>query len=165
MNPIPIFRTLLVVMLCLLPGLAPAQDAAETTREPIEIEADRLIYNQQQGVVEYAGRVVVTQGKLTLKADRLRVLYVIVDGEATSQIDRIVAEGSVNVTDGAAVAEAQKGIYDPQRRIIEMIGDVVTTQDGNVATGERLVVDLDAGTRELTGGRTRSVIFPQESNE
>jgi lipopolysaccharide export system protein LptA len=135
---------------------------------PIEITADSLEVRQAEGVAIFLGGVVAGQGTLRLTADRLEVRYA--EGaaggggaaEGSGDIDSLRAEGEVFLTSGAETASGQWADYDVARGFVTMGGGVTLTQGDNAIRGERLSVDLNAGTGRIEGGRVQSVFTPAQ---
>ena len=61
------------------------------------------------------------------------------------------ASGSVYVVDPSETARGDFGVYDTQRRLITMLGNVTLTRGQSVVHGARLVMDLDSGRSTLDG--------------
>ena len=84
--------------------------------------------------------------------------------EAKRAADALVADArakaaSVAQTAAREAAEAEQATYDVEAGQITLTGDVVLTRGQNVLVGERMVVDLGAGTAAVEG-RVRSVFQP-----
>lgn len=63
-----------VLVLALAAALAGAAHAERADRDkPVNIEADRMLADDAKQTVEFDGRVVMTQGTFTLRADRITV--------------------------------------------------------------------------------------------
>ena len=124
---------------------------------PVEITADQLNVDQAARVAVFQGNVVVGQGTLRLGADRIDVSYS--DGEGTGQVERMEATGQVTLTNGAEAAEAQSAVYTVADGAVLMEGEVLLTQGENAISGERLRIDLNAGTARMEG-RVRTVFQP-----
>lgn len=119
--------------------------------EPVEITADELSVDQTNGSAVFAGNVVAGQGELRLSAGQVRVQYAIKDGVNTGEIDKLFATGGVVLVNGAEAAEAREAVYSVGASQIEMSGDVVLTQGQSALSGEKLIVDLAAGTGRMVG--------------
>lgn len=122
---------------------------------PVEVTADTLSVENEAGVAVFAGNVVVVQGEMRLAAGRIRVEYG-GSGEGSSDISEMHATGGVTFTNGADAAESREATYRPDEGDLVMTGDVVLTQGPSVISGERLVVDLGAGTGVMEG-RVRTI--------
>ena len=118
---------------------------------PVEITADNLTVDQDSGSAVFSGNVVVGQGEMRLSAGRIRVEYATENGAATGRIDRLFATGGVTLVNGAEAAEAQEAIYAIESSEIVMTGGVLLTQGENALSGEKLIVDLTAGSGRMEG--------------
>ena len=128
---------------------------------PIEIVADALEVRQAENLAIFSGEVVAGQGTLRLTADLLTVTYATEGTDAdTGAIQHMRAEGNVFLSNGAETAQGAWAEYDVANGTIHMGGSVVLTQGDNAISGETLVIDLDAGTGRIEGGRVKSVFTP-----
>ncbi|MGE4321975.1 MAG: LptA/OstA family protein [Sphingobium sp.] len=126
---------------------------------PVNFTADRIEVQDRADRVVVSGNVEVVQAGLTLNAARMTVAYRqnarggTSGGDMTGgiEIDRIDASGNVVVTRGNEVARGNVGIYDLNRRLITMLGNVSLTQGANRLTGGRLVIDLTSGRSTVDG--------------
>ncbi len=123
---------------------------------PVEVTADELSVDQTNGSAIFAGNVVAGQGDLRLSANQIRVEYLVENGAATGQIDRLLATGDVTLVNGAEAAEAQEAIYVIGSGEVVMTGNVLLTQGNNALSGEKLIVDLNTGKGRIVG-RVRTV--------
>lgn len=152
-----------LLVLYLAPGLALGQGApvafgASTydSTLPVEVSADQLQVNQTDGSATFSGNVVVGQGTMRLTGAVVDVTYAT---EGTGQIERMHARGGVTLSTGVEAAEAEEAVYTLATGEVVMTGDVILTQGQNAMAGEKLTVQLDAGTGVMEG-RVR-VIFKQ----
>ncbi len=130
---------------------------------PVEITADNLTVDQASGSAVFSGNVVAGQGEMRLSAGQVRVEYATQNGEATGRIDKLLATGGVTLVNGAEAAESQEAVYAIGTAEIVMTGDVILTQGSNALSGEKLVVDLTAGSGRMEG-RVKT-IFQTGANE
>jgi lipopolysaccharide export system protein LptA len=128
--------------------------------QPIEITSDALEVRQAESLAVFSGRVVAGQGTLRLTANTLTVWYVAENDQGQGDIDRLRAEGEVFLTSGAETARGEWADYDVASGLVTMGGGVTLTQGENAIRGERLMVDLNAGTGRIEGGRVQSVFRP-----
>src|SRR3546814_8150906 len=82
---------------------------------------------------------------MTLTAPRMTIAYTRSGG---TDINRIDATGGVVVTKGDEMAKGNVAIYDLDRRLITMVGNVELRQRGNNLRGGRLVIALNSGRSE-----------------
>ncbi len=151
-----------LVMLTLLPQDLAAQGAQVAfgtmradTSLPVEVTADQLEVDQADGAAVFTGNVVIGQGEMRLSAGRVRVEY----AQDRQRIARMQASGGVTVVNGAEAAEAETADYDIDAGQIVMTGDVLMTQGQSAVSGERMVINLNAGTATVEG-RVRTILAP-----
>ena len=68
-----------------------------------------------------------------------------------TQIKRLDASGGVTVRSPSETARGSVAIYDLDRRLITMLGNVSLVQGGNTVNGGRLVIDLNSGRSTIDG--------------
>jgi lipopolysaccharide export system protein LptA len=135
--------------------------------QPIEIVADSLAVDQGTEKATFTGMVEAAQGTLRLTADKIVVNYGGAGGEATGagRIDKLRAEGSVFLSNGAETASGAWADYNVGGGQVKMGGGVVLTQGDNAISGQTLSIDLNSGKGEISGGRVRSVFKPAAAKE
>jgi lipopolysaccharide export system protein LptA len=116
---------------------------------PIDVAADAFDVASRDGRATYSGNVVVRQDRLTMRAARVSVAFTTGSGV---DINRVEATGGVTVVADTLNARGNVALYDLDRRLITMIGNVELTQDGNRMAGNRLVINVGSGTASLSGG-------------
>ena len=95
----------------------------------------------------------MTQAELSLETPRLTVAYSGGQGSGTNvQIRRLDAAGGVVVKSPSETARGDFGIYDLDRKLITLIGNVELTRQNDRVSGARLVIDLDSGRAVVDGG-------------
>ena len=124
---------------------------------PVDVTADRIEVQDGADRAIFAGNVHATQAEMTLDTERLTVAYSNKPGGAEStaggvQIHRLDAAGGVVVHSRSETAKGDFGIYDLDRKLITLIGNVQLTQRNNVVNGQRLVINLDSGRAVVDGG-------------
>ena len=145
-------RLAFALALAVFGNVAVAQDAAFGSAQPdrslpVEVAADELSVNQQDGTATLTGNVVVTQGDMILSAQNVLVNY----QEGTQKISNLQASGSVTLVSGPDAAEAQNAVYDLEAGTVLLTGNVLLSQGDNVMTGERITIDLESGTAKAAG--------------
>ena len=139
------------------------------TYQPIDISADRLEMKQKEGRAIFKGTVTVKQGKLTLSSDTLTVFYQAEKGVENPSISRLDAEGHVMLVSDTETLSGEWGVYDVDRRLVTLGGNVAFLQGDAALRGERLEFDLVSGLAKLDGntsedGRVRGKFSVPESN-
>jgi len=119
---------------------------------PVDVTADRIEVQDRADRAMFTGNVHVTQAELTLDTQRLTVAYSGGQGSANPQIRRLDAAGGVTVHSPSETAKGDFGIYDLDRKLITLIGNVQLNRQTNQVSGSRLVIDLDSGRAVVDGG-------------
>ncbi|MGB3738666.1 MAG: LptA/OstA family protein [Pontixanthobacter sp.] len=121
---------------------------SHNSNAPVNFGADRIELQDRQDRVVLAGNVVIEQAGLTLRSARTLILYS--DAGALS-IQRMTATGGVRVTRGDEAATGDVAVYDFNRRIITMAGNVRLRRGGDTLNGGRLTIDLESGVSSVDG--------------
>ena len=136
-----------------LPAASGAQDASmlggHDINAPVDVAADRIEVQDRADRAVFIGNVEVRQGGLTMNTSRLRIAYVSGGG---IDIKRLDASGGVTVKSGGETARGDFAVYDLDRKIITMMGNVRLAQGPNELFGSRLTIDLDSGRAVMDGG-------------
>lgn len=135
-------------ILTLAPGQAQVF-GGHNSDAPVSVSADHGELLGRQDRATLSGNVVITQGDLTVRADRTTLAFS-ADG-GNFKIHRLDAVGGVRVTRGNQSASGDVAIYDFDRRIITLVGGVVLQRGSDRLSGGRLVIDLDSGVSSLDG--------------
>ncbi len=115
---------------------------------PVNYAADRIELQDRQNRVVMSGNVDIIQAGLHLRAARTTVAY---SDAGSLKIQRIDATGGVTVTRGDEAARGDVAIYDFNRRIITMVGNVALRRGGDTLNGGRLIIDLASGVSSIDG--------------
>lgn len=121
---------------------------AHSSDAPVNFAADRIELQDKQNRVVLSGNVAISQAELSLKAARTTMAY---SDAGALKIHRIDATGGVLVTRGGESAHGDVAIYDFDRRIITMAGNVQLRRGGDLLSGGRLVIDLASGVSSVDG--------------
>jgi lipopolysaccharide export system protein LptA len=123
------------------------------TNAPVDVQADRIEVQDRADRAVFSGNVHVVQAEMTLDTPRLTVAYSNAQGGGGNpQIQRLDAAGGVLVKSPTETAKGDFGIYDLNRKLITLIGNVQLNQQQNQVNGSRLVIDLDSGRAVVDGG-------------
>jgi lipopolysaccharide export system protein LptA len=132
-------------------GGAPAHAQAlanHNSNAPVDFAANVIEVQDRSDRVVISGNVRVTQAGMTLTAQRMTVAYTRAGG---TDVNRLDASGGVTVTKGNEVAKGNVAIYDLNRRLITMVGNVELRQGANRLSGGRMVIDLNSGRATVDG--------------
>ena len=122
--------------------------ASHNSNAPVNYIADRIELQDKQKRVVLSGNVDITQAELRLKAARTTVAYT---DAGDLKIQRIDATGGVIVTRQNERASGDVAVYDFNRKIITMVGNVALRRSGDTLNGGRLVIDLNTGISSVDG--------------
>lgn len=129
---------LFTTLLCAITAMGSmAVWALESDREqPIRITADSALREESSGLTEYSGNVVLTQGSLSIRAQRLRV------DQSNPQNTLITATGSPatleqtpSIDSAPVVANANRIVYQQAKELVQLIDDARIEQQGAIITG------------------------------
>jgi lipopolysaccharide export system protein LptA len=146
-------------------------DNAGSSREPIEIVADRMVTNNTERWAEFTGAVKATQGRSTMTSDALRIYY---EGDllnppkgksAQESIQKIVATGRVHIVTEKYVADADRAEHVLATDIMTLTGANSTVVSGkNTLTGSKIVLNRSTGSAEVesSGSERVKAVFHQE---
>lgn len=136
--------------------------------EPIRINARSVEADEKTGAAVYRGNVIVEQGRLSIKADRVEIRA------KNNQTELIQATGTPvklrqqpDATTEEIQAEARRMDYRVSTRKLDMIGEVSLRRGEDLFTGGVLHYDLDAKSLSATGddksdGRIHAVMQPRK---
>ena len=151
------------------PAQQPAQ--AHTTQQglgkhdssaPINVSSDNFLGDLATKIGTYSGNVVVVQGDMKMRADRVRVEVV------NSKPSKIYSHGNVVVEAPNGTATGDDGLYDLTPNTITLTGKVVLTKEKDVMRGTMVVMDMNTNLAHLTakgmpGGRVQALFIPPPS--
>ena len=149
-----------------------------SSKEPIEIVADRMDAYNEKKLVIFSGNAVATQGDKEIKSDRLLLYYKKETGkkekigakeiDGTGDLEKIEAKGNVIVTQKEKVATGDEAVYLQDSGQIIMTGNATLRDGKNLIKGDKVIVFVneDRGTVESDPQkRVKAIIYPQEKSE
>lgn len=120
-------------------GSCPALALPEDRLQSIEITAARAVRDERAGFTVYSGDVVMKQGSLHIRADKITIFH---DSEAA---DRIIAVGEPatlrqqpEIDKGFVTASAGRIVYEKSREWVQLREAAVIEQDGAVVSGDSI---------------------------
>ena len=122
------------------------------TDAPVDVSADRIEVQDRADRAVFSGNVHAAQGSLTLDTPRLTVAYSSGSGGGNVQIRRLDAADGVVVRSPSETARGDFGVYDLDRKLITLLGNVQLVRQQNRVSGARLVIDLNSGRAVVDGG-------------
>lgn len=148
------FLSVFALSMLAMPSLAQGFSALKghDSNAPIDISSEHIEVQDRADRAIWTGNVHAVQGDMTMDAARMTVAY----SRATTpgadpQINRIDASGGVTVVSPTERAKGDFGIYDLNRKLITLIGNVTLTRGTNVVNGGRLIIDMNSGRATVDG--------------
>jgi lipopolysaccharide export system protein LptA len=165
------------VALMLMPALA--WGLPSDRQKPINIEADHAQMDDREGVTQYKGDAILTQGTLRITGDIITFFY-----DENKQLTKAVAEGKRATYEqvhqpgeNPVRAKALKMEYFADRQEIYLTGDGYVWQNGDEFTGNYIEYDISRNVvsansnpvtvdgQEQKKGRVHIIIQPQTARE
>ena len=157
------------------PASSPIQILPGTSsKEPVSIDADKLVYYDKERKAVYSGNVVVIQGDTKMTCS---VMTVFLDRSpspaanppagaqdgpsANSGIKRLEAAGPVTVVSKTQVATGDNATYDKAENRVQLIGHVTLSDGQNVTKGDKLTYDLKTSQATIDTGSTTGRVHGQ----
>ena len=164
------------------------------SKEPISIEADKLVYFDKEQKAIYSGNVVAIQGDTRLTCSIMTVhmtktaaagapapgraagapaVKVADAGPApsaeSSSVSHLDCAGPVTVLSKTQTATGDSAVYDKPQNKIWIFGHVTLSDRGNVTKGDKLTYDLTSGQATVdtggTSGRVKGLFLPGSSDD
>lgn len=139
---------------------------------PIRVKADRSEVLERDSKVILIDNVDITQGDARLRADTVTLAYGPGQGTSSSglgsgfgDIQTMTATGNVFYVTPDLRAKGDLGTYDAESDTITLTGNVVLVRGEDVATGERMSLELSEGRTVLDpkdGEQVNIVIIPTD---
>lgn len=124
------------------------------SQQPIEIEADFAELDDQEGRTIYVGNVIVTQGSIKMKGDKLKVLF-----DEDRDLQHVHMEGRPayfkQTPDGGKEDVEGEGLiieYHAKKSLLHLIQKAKLTQGNRLFTGDR--INYDSAKSVITGRGT-----------
>lgn len=142
-----------VFMLFALPSFAEKADKDK----PIEIEADTVTVNDAKKISVYTGNVIVTQGTLVIRADKLVVREDIEGFQHSSSYGNPTTfkqkrEGKDEYMEGSA----QRIEYDGRMDKVQLFTKAWVKRANDIVHGDYIMYDANAEYSEVIGGGPKS---------
>ena len=117
----------------------------------VEIEADRLDVNTQNGQAVFQGNVKATKGDILVKGETLTLTY----DNTSRKVTSLIAEKDVYVLWLDKEASCDKAVYKLDENMMELIGDVTITKGDERLSGQKVIVDMASDQQVVEGGGGR----------
>ena len=141
-----------ILLIALLP--LSAQALSTDRDQPAEIEADDIEFDFKKGVRTYLHNVLVVQGTLRIKADKMVTLY-----NADGDLDTATAWGSLarfkqrpDGKENDVEGWAKKIVVDQKRNLLTLVGKAALRQGADTARGSTIIYNMANDTLQVKGG-------------
>jgi lipopolysaccharide export system protein LptA len=150
-----------------------------SSKEPISIDADKLVYYDKERKAVYSGNVVVIQGDTKMTCSAMTVFLDRAPTQEASKpaaesspatdsgVKRLEAAGPVTVVSKTQVATGDRGSYDKAEDKVWLIGHVTLSDGQNVTKGDKLTYDLKNGLATIDtsakSGRVHGQFVPKSN--
>ena len=160
--------------LCAVLLALPAQAEKADRSKPVNLEADTVTLDDIKKVSVYQGNVILSQGSLTLRADRVQVT------QNANGLDKISASGrpaafrqKVDGREEFIEGFSDRIEYDSANSQLELIGQAQLRRGGDELRGAQISYNGNTEFYKVVGqpdaktpsGRVRAVIRPKASTE
>ena len=120
-----------------------SEDAPEG---PVKVVSEEVVFDQENGVMEFVGGVRVTQGDVLLTSNNAKAFA---DKDNNSRVVLIVLNSDVYLETGQGTAIADTGKYDLVEGTIELVGQVVIKTGEIEFSANGLHYDIESGLSRL----------------
>lgn len=167
-------------------GDSPLGGFGGDSKEPIKIDADKLDVLDKENRAVFTGNVVAVQGETTVRCSIMTVFYegrggqqggaaaaraapaaAAAPGQSNdSSIKKIECKGPVTVVSKTQAATSDNAVFDRERNVVIMTGNVALNDGPNITRGERLVYNTVTGVAnvESNKGRVQGFFVPNSGD-
>ena len=141
-------RTILqaiIIFTALLPAAVPG--FCQSNDDPINIEADRMVSQEEENSVVFIGNVDASQGKVTIRTDEMTIYYKPNDPkkpqDQSRQVEKMICVGNVKVTQEDWLGTGERMEYFDDTRKVILHGNAKAWQGQNMVSGKTITYFLD----------------------
>ena len=168
--------SLLVILLCAAPpyGQCLAQEKALPmgipSEEPIVIHSDTLLFDQQQRMITFKGKVKARTEDMKVDCQKM-IVYLRENPSSSStvesgRIEKIIALGDVVIiTSDGGIARAGKAVFYQSEEKAVLTENPSVQQGPDLVEGHRIVMYLKENRSVIEGSaskRVKATLFPKE---
>ena len=156
------------VCLALALQLSALSAAPQDYTQQIQIDADNLA-SVTENVLTYSNNVLITQGSISIKADKLEINASAGKGKEDYSVFGTPVSYSQQLQDGKTVnAYASEMRYEPANRTLTLNGDAELAQSGSIVKASTIRYNLE--TQELNAAsdssrRVTTIITPEDNQQ
>lgn len=140
------------IMLTIGGPLHAQQGQGQSVFDRADFSAGEMTYYEAEKKTVLSGGATLSGNDMVLKASTITVF--IVEGN----VQRLLANGSVNFSSQDTKTTAAALDYDRKANVAVFSGGVTTTRGADTVKAEKLSLDIDGGVYKMTGGPVRGVL-------
>ena len=162
------------LLLVASPGFCQGDD------DPINIEADRMISQEEKNSVVFMGNVDASQGQVTIRTDKMTIYYKPNNPKKAKsqaqQVDKMICVGKVKVTQEDWLGTGDRMEYFADARKVVLQGNAKAWRGQNMVSGKSIIYYLDEKRSEVERseaivgngkkqGRVKATIVPNSNKK
>jgi lipopolysaccharide export system protein LptA len=160
--------------------LATSSGYCQNNDDPINIEADRMISQEEKNSVVFIGNVDASQGKVNIRTDEMTIYYQPNDPKKpknqSRQVKKMICIGKVKITQEDWLGTGDRMDYFADARKVILHGNAKTWQGKNMVSGKTITYYLDEKRSEVESpdtvlgkgkkqGRVKATIIPSSDKK
>ncbi len=168
----PLHRAALTAITIILVLLSAGTSFGED--DPIHIEADRMVSQEQDNSVVFIGNVDASQGHINIRSDEMTVYYSQNDSSKSktksSTVKKLICRGNVEITQDDWLGTGKRMDYFAGERKVILTGDARAWQGQNMVSGKTIIYYLDEKRSVVerdrkSSGRVSATIHPESDSK
>ena len=132
--------------------------ATENGSAPINIEADRMVSQENDNSVIFLGNVDARQGDLLIRTDKMTVYYSQEESKdsasSSGQVEKLICTGNVQISQGDWLGTGKRMDYYAEDRKVILSGNAKAWQGQNMVSGKTITYYPDEGRSIVEGPAT-----------
>ncbi|WP_317930950.1 lipopolysaccharide transport periplasmic protein LptA [Halioxenophilus sp. WMMB6] len=130
-------------------------------QQPVKINSDRAVRNENTGVTQFIGNATLIQGSLVIRADNITVSH---SNEGIKEITAVgkpaIFEQQPKANQGVVTAKALRIEYEVGSEIVHLINNASIDQDGSLITSDTIRYDMQNALAEAGGSERVNIVIP-----
>ncbi len=136
-------------------------------KKPVEITSDQLEVYRKEDKAIFSGNVLAKQGNVNLRSEEMTIYYKANkakgkkadDGsKPTNSISKVETKGKIFLSTPKETAQGDKGVYDVDKKVVTILGNVTLTSGKSIVRGEEMVYNLATGqSKMISSGQGETV--------
>ena len=115
-----------------------------------------IIWNKEKGEAIALGKAKAIKDKTTITANK--IVAILNKNSSNQQIKKLVATGKITFKREGETVTGQEAIYNIEKDIIVVKGNVNLIRDDNIMLGETLIINLKTGLSKLSGSQSNKKV-------